>query len=226
MEIPFCYLLLFPCCFSFFFLFIFSLINMCVSLCGAHMQCVSPWIYPLWDSLCFLDLIDYQLLMWVQCLGQEDSIEAGIATHSSILAWRTPWTEQPGGLWSMGSQRVGDNCGNLVHMHAPVCLFLTFMSRMMKLVIISKIMGESGKELILGGGKVPRFRVRTGMWVSAFWTSSRGWQWIREGIIMHSLASYRSYCEEQIIFHAKVFREVWCIVNIEGFILSKEQQRY
>ena len=163
MEIPFCYLLLFPCCFSFFFLFIFSLINMCVSLCGAHMQCVSPWIYPLWDSLCFLDLIDYQLLMWVQCLGQEDSIEAGIATHSSILAWRTPWTEQPGGLWSMGSQRVGDNCGNLVHMHTPVCLFLTFMSRMMKLVIISKIMGESGKELIFGGGKVPRFRVRTGM---------------------------------------------------------------
>ena len=39
-------------------------------------------------------------------LGQEDPQEEGMATHSSILAWRIPWTEQPGGLQSMGSQRV------------------------------------------------------------------------------------------------------------------------
>ena len=38
--------------------------------------------------------------------GQEDSLEKGMATHSSILPWRTPWTEEPGGLQSMGSQRV------------------------------------------------------------------------------------------------------------------------
>ena len=44
---------------------------------------------------------------WVQSLGQEDLLEEGIATHSSILAWRIPWTEEPGGLHSMGSQRVG-----------------------------------------------------------------------------------------------------------------------
>ena len=44
---------------------------------------------------------------WVQSLGQEDSLEEGMATHSSILAWRIPWTEEPGGLQSMGSQRVG-----------------------------------------------------------------------------------------------------------------------
>ena len=43
----------------------------------------------------------------VQSLGQEDSLEEGMATHSSILAWRIPWTEEPGGLQSMGSQRVG-----------------------------------------------------------------------------------------------------------------------
>ena len=42
----------------------------------------------------------------VQSLGQEDSLEKGIATHSSILAWRIPWTEEPGGLQSMGLQRV------------------------------------------------------------------------------------------------------------------------
>ena len=38
--------------------------------------------------------------------GGEDPLEKGVATHSSILAWRTPWTEEPGGLPSMGSQRV------------------------------------------------------------------------------------------------------------------------
>ena len=43
----------------------------------------------------------------VRSLGQEDSLEKEMATHSSILAWRIPWTEQPGGLQSMGSQRVG-----------------------------------------------------------------------------------------------------------------------
>ena len=41
---------------------------------------------------------------WVQFLGQEDPLEKEMATHSSILAWRIPWTEEPGGLQSMGSQ--------------------------------------------------------------------------------------------------------------------------
>ena len=44
---------------------------------------------------------------WVQSLGPEDSLEKGIATHSSIFAWRILWTEEPDGLQSMGSQRVG-----------------------------------------------------------------------------------------------------------------------
>ena len=43
----------------------------------------------------------------VQSLGQEDPLEKGMATHSSILAWRIPWTEEPGGRQSMMSQRVG-----------------------------------------------------------------------------------------------------------------------
>ena len=45
--------------------------------------------------------------MQVQSLDHEDPLEKGMATHSSILAWRIPWTEEPGGLQSMGSQRVG-----------------------------------------------------------------------------------------------------------------------
>ena len=44
---------------------------------------------------------------WVRSLGQEDPLEKGMAIHSSILAWRIQWTEEPGGPQSMGSQRVG-----------------------------------------------------------------------------------------------------------------------
>ena len=45
----------------------------------------------------------------VQSLGLEDPLEEGMATHSRILAWRVPWTEEPGRLQSMGSQRDGDD---------------------------------------------------------------------------------------------------------------------
>ena len=44
---------------------------------------------------------------WVQSLDQEDPLEKEMATHSSVLAWKIPWTEKPGRLQSMGSQRVG-----------------------------------------------------------------------------------------------------------------------
>ena len=50
--------------------------------------------------------------MWETCvrsLGWEDPLEEEMATHSSILAWRIPWTEEPGRLQSIGSQRVGHN---------------------------------------------------------------------------------------------------------------------
>ena len=44
---------------------------------------------------------------WVGSLGGEDPLEKGVAPHSRILAWRIPWTEEPGGLQSTGSQRAG-----------------------------------------------------------------------------------------------------------------------
>ena len=47
--------------------------------------------------------------MWVQSLGGEDPQEEGIATHSSILAWRIPWTEERGGIQSIVLQRVGND---------------------------------------------------------------------------------------------------------------------
>ena len=42
--------------------------------------------------------------MQIQCMGREDPLEKEMETHSSIFAWETPWTEEPGGLWSMGSK--------------------------------------------------------------------------------------------------------------------------
>ena len=47
--------------------------------------------------------------------GLEDPLVKGMATHSSNLAWRVPWTEEPDGLWSIGLQRVGHNSSNLAH---------------------------------------------------------------------------------------------------------------
>ena len=52
---------------------------------------------------------------WVQSLGQEDPLEEGMATHSSIVSWRIPWTEEPGGLQTTGAQRVRYDWSNLIH---------------------------------------------------------------------------------------------------------------
>ena len=54
---------------------------------------------------------------WVRSLGQEDPPEEDITTYSSILAWKTPWTEKPGGLQFMGSQSIGHNCVMNTHTH-------------------------------------------------------------------------------------------------------------
>ena len=63
--------------------------------------------------------------MWVRSLGWEDSLEKEMATGPSILAWRIPWTEEPGGLQSIGSQRVRHNQSNVartkVFLAIPAC---------------------------------------------------------------------------------------------------------
>ena len=55
--------------------------------------------------------------MQIRYLGQKDALGKGKATHSSILAWRIPWTEEPGGLQSMESQRVGHDSDSQKHTH-------------------------------------------------------------------------------------------------------------
>ena len=66
-------------------------------------------LYPFWASLVAQIVKNPPAMQetWVQSLGWEDLLEKRLATHSSILAWRIPWTEEPGGLQSMGLQRVG-----------------------------------------------------------------------------------------------------------------------
>ena len=73
-----------------------------------------PGLIPGWGiqlfSILVAQMIKKPLAMretWVRSLGREDPLEEGMATHSSILAWRIPRTAEPGGLQSMGSQRVG-----------------------------------------------------------------------------------------------------------------------
>ena len=64
---------------------------------------------------------------WVRSLGHEDPLEEGKAVHSSILAWRIPWTEESGGLQSMGSQRVGHNwVTNILAQHNCVCFCIIY----------------------------------------------------------------------------------------------------
>ena len=63
---------------------------------------------------------------WVHSLGREDPLEEGMATHFSIFAWRILWTEEPGKLQSMGSQRVGHNIKYSKFQNEPF-VFLVFL---------------------------------------------------------------------------------------------------
>ena len=62
---------------------------------------------------------------WVRSLGQEDSLEKEMATHCSVLAWRIPWTEEPGGLQSAGSQGVGHDWAASIHFCNSAALWAT-----------------------------------------------------------------------------------------------------
>ena len=67
------------------------------------------WFYNVVLASLVAQMVKYlpaMLKTWVESLGQEDSLEKEIAIHLSILAWRIPWREEPGGLQSMGSQSV------------------------------------------------------------------------------------------------------------------------
>ena len=74
----------------------------CISVCLGHI------FLTFWASLVAQMVKNPPVMQetWVQSLDEEDPLEKEMATHSSILAWRIPWTGKPGGLQSVGSQRV------------------------------------------------------------------------------------------------------------------------
>ena len=72
------------------------------------------WVFPSGSGVKNLPAMQEPQEMWVGFLDWEDPLEVGMVTHSSILAWRIPWMEEPGELLSIGSQRVGQsNCPEL-----------------------------------------------------------------------------------------------------------------
>ena len=75
---------------------------------------IALWIFPVAQTVKNLPA---RKETWVWSLGQKDPLEKGMATHSSILAWRIPWTEEPGGPQSMGSQRVRHDRVTNIHTH-------------------------------------------------------------------------------------------------------------
>ena len=86
----------------------------------SHRQNTVPFSSSLSESL-VTQMVKNLPVMQFQSLGWEDPLEKGMAAHSSILAQRIPWTEEPGGLQSTGSQRVRHDQSNLVCPHASSC---------------------------------------------------------------------------------------------------------
>ena len=79
----------------------------------------------------------------IRSLGQEDPLEKGVATHLSILTWRIPWTEEPGGLQSIALQRVRHNCCELAckhvsHIQVKEIIHQNEYKRMSTLIMISE----------------------------------------------------------------------------------------
>ena len=75
--------------------------------------------------------------MGARSLSWEDPLEEGMPTHSSIFAWRIPWTEKPGDLQSIGSQRVGHDWSDLAHVHMQLqlCKHYSFFSYLLFLLL-------------------------------------------------------------------------------------------
>ena len=90
----------------------------------SHLPCQCPLVFASGYLLAWASLVAQMVKnppamqeIWVSSLGQEDLLEKRMATHSSILAWEIPWTVEPGGLQSMGSQKVRHDLVTNPHTH-------------------------------------------------------------------------------------------------------------
>ena len=103
---------------SIFYIHTYIYIYICVCVC----VCVCVWCFPGGSEVKNLPAVQEPREMHIWSLGQEDPLEEVMATPSSILAWRMPWTEEPGGLQSIASQRVGHDWSDLACIHVYVCV--------------------------------------------------------------------------------------------------------
>ena len=99
-------------------IFVFWMLNFKPAFSLSFLQPgISHDVLYIWASLVVQSVKNLPAVQetWVQFLGREDPLEKEMATHSSILAWKIPWTEEPGGLQSMGLQRVGHDWATNTH---------------------------------------------------------------------------------------------------------------
>ena len=91
---------------------------------------------------------------WVWSLGPEDPLQKGRATHSSMLAWRTPWTEEPGRLQSMGSQSVGHDWATNTLTLSISYIYVKFTPNTFPSEKWSAFLGSAGNVILTGSGWV------------------------------------------------------------------------
>ena len=99
----------------------------------------------------------------VRSLGREDTMEKEMATHSSVLAWKIPWTEEPGGRQSMGLQRVGHDWATLPHLHLTSDIILDHFQNVLSCHLLLSYSHPLVTTLLtsistIGGLRLPRAR--------------------------------------------------------------------
>ena len=178
-----------------------------VNTCGQVKETSLKRLYTMWFQLCdILEKAELSLgaqtvknlpVIWetrVQPRGQEDLLEKGMATHSSILAWRIPWTEEPGGLQSMGSQRVGYDWNDLAHVNGHN----------------QKINGFQG---LVGKGWIGTSQGCLGQWNSSVGYHSGGHTWL-------NICSTRGKYRPRMKPGYTVDSGWWWLVNIGSWVVT------
>ena len=164
--------------------------------------------------------------MWVPSLGRGDPLEEGMTSHSSILAWRIPWTEEPGGLQSMGSHRVRHNWSNDLSrsMHAWRPSRPSLLSILAKKKIMWNCQEAFNRRLpvcCFGSVRNPLFLINS--WIFRNWETSlsRGWGIQAYPLLVfqhgdkYPLPSYEPYCKSDCLQLSLFNMNHLCFVSLE-----------
>ena len=150
---------------------------------------------------------------WVRSLGQEDPLEKEMATHSSILAWKTQWTEEPGRLQSTGLQRVSHDWATSSHTPSPPAPGSSHFFKVIKYTVkkLTKHMVEKFNQYSNVVSPISKFPPQRqpllwGSWECnpmeiflciRLWILKKGW--IRRPLLKVSIYTYRSRCLLKIL---------------------------